>query len=84
MSGKNNMLGLTEAKKAEFLDMFILMSIKTSCSKELSMKKVFVTSGPDLINTDNSIPNIVWKNKQQQTVDKKSKKMSQNETGIVV
>ena len=27
MSGKNNILGLSEPKKAEFLDIFILMSI---------------------------------------------------------
>ena len=39
--GKNNILSLTKHKKAEFLDIFILMSIfKMSCSVELSMKKV--------------------------------------------
>ena len=27
MSGKNNILGLSELKKAEFIDIFILMSI---------------------------------------------------------
>ena len=33
-------------KHVEFLYIFILMSIKISCSAELSMKK-FITSGPD-------------------------------------
>ena len=41
MSGKNSILGLSEPKKAEFLDIFILMSIS-----ELCMKKNFITSGP--------------------------------------
>ena len=40
MSGKNSILGLSEPEKAEFLDIFILMSIKNSCSNELSIKKV--------------------------------------------
>ena len=33
MSGKNNKLGLTEPKQAEFLDIFILMSIDPTLSR---------------------------------------------------
>ena len=49
MSRKNSIVGLSEPEKAEFLDIFILMSIKTSCLANLSMKKSFITSGPVLI-----------------------------------
>ena len=46
-SGKNSILGLSEHKKAEFLDIFILIcAFNISCSLELSIKK-FITSGPD-------------------------------------
>ena len=41
--GGNSILGLSEPKKAEFLDIFILMSISNF------MKKCFITSGPDCI-----------------------------------
>ena len=38
-SGKNSILGLSEPeKKAEFLDIFILIIIYNSCSAEFSMK----------------------------------------------
>ena len=47
MSGKNSILGLSEPKKAEFLDIFILM-----CSTELSTKKGFITSGPGFLESD--------------------------------
>ena len=38
MSRKNSILGLSEPKNAEFLDIFIC-AIKISCSAELSMEK---------------------------------------------
>ena len=45
MSGKNGIQDLSEPKKkAEFLDIFILMSIKMSCSTE--HEKSFITLGP--------------------------------------
>ena len=40
MSGKNSILGLSEPKNAVFLNIFLLMGIKISCSIELSRKKV--------------------------------------------
>ena len=43
MSRENSILGLSEPKKAELLDIFIFMKIylfKISCSTELNMKKV--------------------------------------------
>ena len=40
MRMKNSILGLSEPKNAEFLDIFILMSILVSCTAELSMEKV--------------------------------------------
>ena len=40
MSGKNSNLGLSEPKKAKFLDILYLCGFKFSCSIELSMKKV--------------------------------------------
>ena len=40
LSRKNSILGLDDPKNAEFLDIFILMSIKILCSAELSMEKV--------------------------------------------
>ena len=43
MSRKNNILGLTELKNADFLDISILMSILNFMLNE---KKSFITSGP--------------------------------------
>ena len=40
MSGKNNILCLTEPKKPNFLIYLYLRAFKISCSVELSMKKV--------------------------------------------
>ena len=40
MTGKNSILGLSEPKKAKFLDTFIRRALKISCSTELSMKEV--------------------------------------------
>ena len=42
MSRKNSILGLSEPKKAEFLDIFILTS------NSVEHEKSFITSGPDL------------------------------------
>ena len=40
MSGKNNILGLSEHGKAEFLDFLYLRAFKISCSAMLSIRKV--------------------------------------------
>ena len=40
MSGENNILDLSEPKKAEFLEFFNLWALEISSSTELSMKKV--------------------------------------------
>ena len=40
MSPKNSILGLSEPKKAKFLDILYLCAFKISCSIELSMKNV--------------------------------------------
>ena len=39
MSGKNSIIGLSEPKKAEFLDILYLWAFKILCSTELSMEK---------------------------------------------
>ena len=41
MSSKNGIICLSAPEKAEFLDIFILMSTKISSSAELSMKKFY-------------------------------------------
>ena len=43
---ENSILGLSEPKKAESLDIFILITSKISCSAGLSIEKSFITSGP--------------------------------------
>ena len=43
---ENSILGLSEPKKAELLDIFILITSKISCSAGLSIEKSFITSGP--------------------------------------
>ena len=43
---ENSILGLSEPKKAESLDIFILIiTSKISCSTGLSIEKSFITSG---------------------------------------
>ena len=44
MSGKNSILGLSEPKKAKFLDISYLYGFKISCLIE--HEKSFITSGP--------------------------------------
>ena len=46
MSGGNGILGLSEPKKAEFLDIFILMSILNCMLNLVEHEKSFITSGP--------------------------------------
>ena len=45
MSGKNSILGLSEPKKLNFLDILYLRAFKSSCSTELSMKKKLYNLG---------------------------------------
>ena len=40
LSGKNNILDLSELKKSLFLDIFMLSAFKISCPVELSMKEL--------------------------------------------
>ena len=47
MSGKNSNLGLSEPKKAEFLDIFIFRSIYNFMLNSVEHDKKFITSGPD-------------------------------------
>ena len=47
MTRKNRVIGLSESEKAEFLDIFIIMTFKISRSAELSMI-FFITSESDL------------------------------------
>ena len=48
MSGKNSILGLSDPeKKLKFLIFSYLLAFKFSCSAELSMKKSFITLGPE-------------------------------------
>ena len=48
MSGKNSILGLSYPKTAEFLDIFILISIKKNFKLNWVEHGIsFVTSGPD-------------------------------------
>ena len=46
MSGKNSILDLFEPKKAEFPDIFILMSIFNFMLNSVEHVKSFITSGP--------------------------------------
>ena len=51
MSGKNNILGLSQPEKAEFLDSFMLMTISCSCYENFMFnwvehEKSLITSGP--------------------------------------
>ena len=46
MRGKNSILGLSEPKKAEFLDSFILMSIYNFMLNSVEHEKSFIISGP--------------------------------------
>ena len=58
MSGKNSILCLSEPKQVKFLDTFLYICVfQISCSTELSMKKRFVTSGPDC--SCNALPEFV-------------------------
>ena len=45
MSGKNSIIGLTEPKKAEFLDIFILMSILNFMLNRVEYEKKFYNLG---------------------------------------
>ena len=47
MSRKNSILGLSESEKAEFLDFFILMTIKSFMLNSVEHGKSLITSGPD-------------------------------------
>ena len=47
LSGKNSILGLSKPKKAEFLDIFILISIKNFMLNSVEHEKSFITLGPD-------------------------------------
>ena len=46
MSGKNSILDLSEPKKAEFPDIFILMGILNFMLNSVEHEKSFITSGP--------------------------------------
>ena len=48
MSGKNSSKVLYELENVDFLDTFIFISIINSCSAALSIKNIFITSGPGL------------------------------------
>ena len=54
MSIKNSIQGLSEPKKAKFLDFFY--TYEHSCSTELSMKKSFITSYPEHMQQQDIIP----------------------------
>ena len=46
MSGKNSIQDLSEPKKAELLDIFILMSMQNFMLNSVEHEKSFTTSGP--------------------------------------
>ena len=50
ISRKNSILGLSEPKKAEFLNIFILTSILNFMLNSVEHEKSFITSGPGQIN----------------------------------
>ena len=49
MSRKNSILGLSESEKAEFLDIFILMSLLNFRLNRVEHEKSFITSGTGYI-----------------------------------
>ena len=61
MSGKNSILGLSEPKKAEFLDICILMSIQNVMLNSVEHEKSFITSGPGLLNDISISPSRTFK-----------------------
>ena len=61
MSGKNSILGLSEPKKAKFLDICILMSIQNFMLNSVEHEKSFITSGPGLLNDISISPNRTFR-----------------------